>query len=282
MARGRRATARPSTRSTLTSGDDLDQEFRESGPDQIAAAAVAAHRAAAACRAVPCTSAPPSSSPWRRRSKPWATSCSIRVVAETALPSRPSHRRARPHREPVASLRLGHRGGSFLGRRHDQALPTVRRCLARTCAWPWCRWARSPSSGRATFRWPSRLLVATPPRHWPPAARSSSRHTRPTRECPSWSPPPWSAPPSAQVCRRVSSRCFMVAPLRAGPWSPTPGSAPWASPVRGPAALPSSKLPPGGRSRSRSSRRCHRSTPSSSCPELSRTRRRWQPTTWTH
>ena len=36
-----------------TSGDDLDQEFRESGPDQIAAASGAAHRAAAAYRAVP-------------------------------------------------------------------------------------------------------------------------------------------------------------------------------------------------------------------------------------
>ena len=41
-----------------TSGDELDQEFRESGPDQIAAAAVAAHRAAAAYRAVPLHEAP--------------------------------------------------------------------------------------------------------------------------------------------------------------------------------------------------------------------------------
>ena len=58
---------------------------------------------------------------------------------------------------------------------------TARRCPAPTSASARSRSARSRSSAPATSRSPSPPPAATPPRRWPPAARSSSRPTPPTR-----------------------------------------------------------------------------------------------------
>ena len=106
-----------------TSGDDLDQEFRESGPDQIAAAAGAAHRAAAAYRAVPLHERAAFLVAMAEEIEALGDELLDQVVAETALP----RARATGERGRTANqLRLFAsviEEGSFLGRRHDQALP---------------------------------------------------------------------------------------------------------------------------------------------------------------
>ncbi len=106
-----------------TSGDELDQEFRESGPDQIAAAAVAAHRAAAAYRAVPLHERAAFLVAMAEEIEALGDELLDQVVAETALPrARATGERGRTANQvrPFASVI---EEGSFLGRRHDQALP---------------------------------------------------------------------------------------------------------------------------------------------------------------
>lgn len=129
-----------------TSGEGLDPLFHESGLDQVAAATVAAQGAAADYRALPLERRAAFLSAIAEEIEALGDILLDQVVAETALP----RARATGERGRTANqLRLFASvvtDGSFLGRRHDEALPD-RSPLPR----PDLRLARVPVGPVAVF-----------------------------------------------------------------------------------------------------------------------------------
>ena len=152
----------------------------------------------------PPSSAARSSTPSPTRSSPTRTRSSRRP-SPRATCRRPASRRGRSHHRPAADVRRRRVAATISASGSTRRSLTGRRCRAPTSG------SADPLGPVAVFGASNFLLAFstaggdTRPR-WPPAARSSSRATRPTRAPASWSPARSAAPSPPTTCTPARSR----------------------------------------------------------------------------